>query len=117
MGAIAGIVVVVLVVVILLVAVIIIMGVVWRRRQSGEFVVVHWQFLVFWAALKSIKIATNFGVHFGCKVLTRRSSPSLLQLKFVALKELINICKQIFNCLQTCSVLGQLFCYQNRVSI
>ena len=41
-GAIAGIVVVVLVVVILLVAVIIIMGVVWRRRQSGEFVVVHW---------------------------------------------------------------------------
>ena len=41
-GAIAGIVVVVLVVVILLVAVIIIMGVVWWRRQSGEFVVVHW---------------------------------------------------------------------------
>ena len=40
-GAIAGIAVVALVVVILLVAVIIIMVVVWRRRQSGEFVVVH----------------------------------------------------------------------------
>ena len=37
-GVIAGIVVVVLVVVILAVAVIIIMGVVWRRRQSGEFI-------------------------------------------------------------------------------
>ena len=37
-GVIAGIVVIVLVVVILLVAVIIIMGVVWRRRQSGEFI-------------------------------------------------------------------------------
>ena len=76
-GAIVGIVVVALVVVILLVAVIIIMVVVWRRRQSGEFVVVHWRFLVFFG---NFEVKKNFGVHFGCKVLpelTKRGLKSI----------------------------------------